>query len=300
MLKTAYASIKLTQEIWPDFTKRFRNPSSAESYESDLSELMNLYQIDFLEIRSEMVKDYYESIQRKVKQGNLQAGTAAKKFRELHSLADYICKNRIEYQIPETFQDFFYPYLRTLDKMEKFAKSIPIEHIDQLFVAAQNDKMAYCILALLQRVGLTSTEIVELKPENFAAYDNGVYVTVKGRKEACFIPEDVFVIVECYMSERKQHEYLFYNQRGNKLNIMYISRLMKKYTAAANIPSYSAETLRNSCAFTMFSYDATPEQVAKQMGITEIHVKRYKNISYRENLKRTANQLVKVRVEPPK
>ena len=60
MLKTAYASIKLTQEIWPDFTKRFRNPSSAESYESDLSEFMNLYQIDFLEIRSEMVKDYYE------------------------------------------------------------------------------------------------------------------------------------------------------------------------------------------------------------------------------------------------
>lgn len=300
MLKTTYASEKLIQEIWPDFTMRFRNPSSAESYESDLSEFMNLYQIDFLEIRSKTVKDYYENIQRKVKQGNLQSGTAAKKFRELHSLADYICKNRVEYQIPESFQDFFYPYLKTLDKMEKYAKSIPVEQIDRLFTAAQEDKMAYCILALLHRVGLASTEIIELKPEDFAAYDNGVYVTVKGRKDPCFIPEDVFVILECYMNSRKEHEYLFYNQRGNKLNVMYISRLMKKYTEAAQIPSYSAEALRNSCAFTMFAYDATPEQVAKQMGITDIHVKRYKNISYRDNLNQEANRLVKLRVEPPK
>ena len=57
---------------------------------------------------------------------------------------------------------------------------------------------------------------------------------------------------------------------------------------------------QNTCAVTMFAYEASPEQVARQMGVTQIQIKRYKNLSYRDNLVRAANELVKVRVEPPK
>ena len=65
---------------------------------------------------------------------------------------------------------------------------------------------------------------------------------------------------------------------------MYISRLMKKYTLQAGIPSYSAENIRNTCAVTMFAYGATPKQLARQMGVTKIQIRRYQNLSYRENL----------------
>ena len=64
---------------------------------------------------------------------------------------------------------------------------------------------------------------------------------------------------------------------------MYISRMMKKYTTLAGIPSYSAESLRNSCAYTMFAYDAKPEQVAREMGVTESQIRRYKNMNYMDN-----------------
>ena len=49
----------------------------------------------------------------------------AKKFRELHSFAAYICENRERYQVDEGYQDGYYPYLKMVAKQEKFVKHIP-------------------------------------------------------------------------------------------------------------------------------------------------------------------------------
>lgn len=298
-MTSIYASDQFRQVIWPDFTAHFRNRSTEASYRTDVMEFMAIYEMDFLQITDRTVADYYARMQGKVESGLVQPSTMAKKFRELHSLAAFIYEEREHYQVPATFQDYFYPYLKHVAKIEKHAKSIPIDHIDRMLVAAQDDAMAYCILVLMQRVGLSSTEISELKAEDFSAYDNGVYVFVSDRNDSCFVPEDAFIILERYLAAREDHEYLFYNSRGNKLNTMFISRLMKKYTQAAGVPGYSAESLRNSCAVAMFAYNASPEQVAKQMGITEIQIKRYKNTAYRDSLMRAANGLVKIRVETP-
>ena len=101
------------------------------------------------------------------------------------------------------------------------------------------------------------------------------------------------------MAERKDNPYLFYNSRGNPLNTMYISRMMKKYSKKAGIPSYSAQSIRNSCGCALFAYEASSEQVARQMGTTRIQIKRYQNISYKEALQREAGRLVKLKIEPP-
>ena len=148
-------------------------------------------------------------------------------------------------------------------------------------------------------MGLSSTEIVELMPEHFTIYDNGVYLRIPKRRETCFVPEDVYKIIEKYLSQRIENKYLFYNSRGAKLNTMYISRMMKKYTTLAGIPSYSAESLRNSCAYTMFAYDAKPEQVAREMGVTESQIRRYKNMNYMDTTSRAIRGLVKLKADPP-
>ena len=75
--------------------------------------------------------------------------------------------------------------------------------------------------------------------------------------------------------------------------------LMKKYTTLAGIPSYSAESLRNSCAYTMFAYDAKPEQVAREMGVTESQIRRYKNMNYMDTTSRAIRGLVKLKAELP-
>ncbi|MGF0033184.1 tyrosine-type recombinase/integrase [Bariatricus sp. SGI.154] len=298
-MNSIYASELIKQVIWEDFTVHFKSPTTAASYQTDIAEIMEHFQMDFLQIQKEKVKEYYEVLQNKVREDEIKPGTMAKKFRELHSFAEYICENRERYGVDAEYQDYYYPYLKLVAKQEKYAKSVSIEQIDRLLKAAEEDLMAYCMIVLLYRVGLSSTEITELKPEDLAMYENGVYAKIRDRTEMCCIPEDAFAVLNTYMESRTENTFLFYNRRGNKLNTMYISRLMKKYTQKAGIPAYSAESIRNTCGFTLFSYGADPGQVAGQMGITRIQIKRYQNIAYREELQRSANRLVKIRVEPP-
>ena len=71
--------------------------------------------------------------------------------------------------------------------------------------------MAYCIIILLYRMGFSSTEIIDMKPENIRLYNNGAYAFMPKRDKANFIPEDVYRILELYLAERESNEYLFYN-----------------------------------------------------------------------------------------
>ena len=110
---------------------------------------------------------------------------------------------------------------------------------------------------------------------------------------------DVWEILKEYMDQREEHPSLFYNRSGRRLNTMYISRMMKKYCRLAGIPAYSAEAVRNSCAFNLFAYGASSGQTAAQMGTTQQQIRRYKGAGYRDNLRKQANALVKVRIEKP-
>lgn len=294
-----YGSQLICQEIWQDFTTHFKSSTTKGSYQTDIREIMHYFKRDFLEIGRAEAEEYFHVLLRRVEENVLKPGTMAKKFRELHSFAAYICENKERYGIADTYEDVYYPYLKRVAKQEEYARSVPVEHIDRLLRVMEHDRMAYCIVVLLYRAGLSSTEIGELAPEDFGQYDNGVYADIKGRREACYIPEDAVRVLEQYMQEREENPCLFYNSRGNKLNTMYISRMLKAYARSAGLPAYSAESIRNTCAFTMSAYGVDGAQTAKQMGITQTHIKRYDGKVYKKGLSGAAAALVKVRVVPP-
>lgn len=298
-MKSIYASTLIKQVIWNDFIAHFQSETTKGSYRTDIDEIMNDYKCDFLEIGSKEVQEYFKRMEHKVKKGEMKPGTMSKKFRELHSFAEFICENREKYKIRDSYQDEYYPYLKKVAKQEQFAHVIPIEHMDLIFQEAQENRMEYCILVLLYRAGLSSTEIVELTVEDLAEYENGVFVHVKKRRQACFIPDDAVQILKEYLSVRTDHRFLFYNKRGNPLNTMYISRMMKKYTTRAGVPAYSAEMIRNACGATMFAYGAKRDQVAAQLGISQMQIKRYHDIRYKDSLQKMGNSLVKLKVELP-
>ena len=92
------------------------------------------------------------------------------------------------------------------------------------------------------------------------------YVILSDREAPCYIPDDAWQILKEYMDQRFVCETLFYNRSGRPLNTMYISRMMKKYCSLAGIRNYSAQAVRNSCAFNMFAYGATDGQTARPDG----------------------------------
>lgn len=281
-------------KFWNLFQKRFKNPVTGASYWSDIMEFCRFTGKKFEKTGKDDVARYFVTMKEKTSAGRLSPLTLTKKFRELHSFAQFLIKENV------CSEDFFYPYLREMKKESPLARSIPVEDMDALFEAASDDKMCYAILTLMYRAGLSSTEITELKGrENFVRKGEEIWALLPNRKEPCYVPDDAWKILEEYMGEREDRPDLFYNRRGRKLNTMYISRMMKKYCQRAKIPSYSAESVRNSCAFNLFAYGAAEEQTAAQMGRTKQQIGRYRSAGYRENLKKQANSLVKVRIEKP-
>lgn len=279
---------------WNLFRERFKSPATDASYWSDITEFCRFSGKRFEEADVEDVRRYLRVMEEKLQSGCLSPITLTKKFRELHSFAQFLAEEDV------IGEDIFYPYLKNMKKESRLARSVPVEHIDALLEAASDNLMCYAILTLMYRAGLSSTEITELKGESdFAGQGEDICVFLNGREEPCHIPQDAWNILEEYMLKREMHPTLFYNRSGRKLNTMYISRMMKKYCCQAGIPSYSAEAVRNSCAFNLFAYGASPAQTAAQMGRTQQQIGRYKGSGYRDNLCRQANALVKVRIEKP-
>lgn len=289
-----YVNIKM----WNLFRNRFTSRTTEASYWSDIQEFCRMTGKPFTKTDREDVKRYYDQMTERVRSGRISPITRTKKFRELHSFASFLMEQG-EY-MPGSEFDFFYPYLKNMKKETIRACSVPVEDMDALLRAASDDLMAYTILTLMYRAGLTSTEIIELKGENdFAGYEQGALAMLKSRQEPCYIPEDAWKILNKYMAVRESHGTLFFNRSGRPLNTMYISRMMKRYCAAAGIKNYSAQDVRNSCAFNLFAYGADDVQTAEQMGRTVQQIRRYRGASYRGNLRKQASDLVKIHVEEP-
>ena len=285
-------------QMWNLFRKKFKSETTEASYWSDIREFCRITGKEFTESDSSDVRKYYNRMNDQIRDGRLIRITLTKKFRELHSYASFLMEQG-KYLAGEE-HDHFYPYLKTMTKEAALAGAVPVEEMDALLKAASDDRMAYTILTLMYRAGMTSTEIIGISGEDdFIEYDDGVYATLSGREEPCYIPGDAWIILKEYMDQRLVCDTLFYNRSGRPLNTMYISRMMKKYCSLAGIRNYSAQAVRNSCAFNMFAYGATDGQTARQMGRTEQQIRRYRGSLYRENLQKQASALVKIHIEKP-
>ena len=285
-------------KVWDLFRNRFKSPTTEASYWSDIMEFCRMTGKPFTETTRTDVKKYYDRITDRMRNGIISPITRTKKFRELHSFASFLMEQG-DY-MPGSEFDHFYPYLKNMKKETVRAGSVPVEDMDALLSAASDDLMAYTILTLMYRAGLTSTEIIELESEDdFAGYERGALAMLKSRQDPCYIPEDAWKILKKYMAGRDVHGTLFYNRSGRPLNTMYVSRMMKKYCSAAGIRNYSAQDVRNSCAFNLFAYGADEAQTAEQMGRTVQQIRRYRGASYRGNLRKKAADLVKIRIEEP-
>ena len=288
----------VNMEMWKLFRKRFKSDTTEGSYWSDIREYCLMTGKDFTQTRSDDVKKYYEWMLDRIRTGKISRITLTKKFRELHSYASFLMEQGTYLQGKD--HDFFYPYLKNMTKETALAGSVPVEDMDALLRAASENMMAYTIITLMYRAGMTSTEIIAIGGEDdFVEYDGDMYVMLPDRQEPCYIPNDAWEILKEYMDLRQKRDMLFYNRSGRPLNTMYISRMMKKYCTLAGIQNYSAQAVRNSCAFNLFAYGAGVSQTARQMGRTEQQIRRYQGSGYRGNLSRHTSDLVKIHVEKP-
>ncbi len=285
--------------LWEKFIQHFRNSKTRETYFGDINEFMEMAQKDFLSIQSLDVRRYYQEMKKRVEHQEIRSKTLEKKLKELHAFADFILKQKSEYEIPSSFQDYFYSYLIYFDKEDHVKEVFPIEDLDKMLKAAEEEYMTYAILVLFYRVGLLSTDICTLKQHDFIEKEGQLYLILREKKEVVYIPKDVAEILKRYEAIREENEYYFFNGRGNPLNTMYLHRMMRRITKKAGVPDYSAMDLRSAYAGTLYAYGAKDDQVADQIRITQMHIKRYANEDFQDDIKQSAANLIKMIVLPP-
>lgn len=294
-----YASKKIKEEIWSEFSKRFKNAASHNVYFCDINEAMDYLEKDFLGFRQSDADKYYNYLIKKTKSHLLKATTVKKKLNELHKFSEFIVEYRDTFSVPQEFENFFQKYAIQYVADYETTELMPIENIDAILQSARENLMDYLILSLAFRMMLKSTQITELKKEDFIADPNGVYLIMPNKKDIKYVPEDIVVILEKYLDRREDKEFLFYNKWGRKLNKQYLHRMLRKHTRQAGVPDCSMQDLRNTGAGVMFAYGVEPQHVARQMGITSIHIKRYDNVLYKYNLMKEANDVVQLKILPP-
>ena len=290
-----YSSSYFSNNVWPSFASRLKNEASVRCYESAANEMMNLLGKDILDMDENDADKYYNYLSDEENKGRIKGITKAVKIRWMDSLFLFLYENKDVFGI--NTNPYFKKYLGSLEKVSPVAKMVPLENIDKLFQAAKDDIMDYCILMMLFRAGFTTTEVSDMRPEDLAAYENGVYAMAGGYPR--LIPEDAAEVLETYFEKRRDSEYLFSNRRGERLSRMYYTRMLKKYTDIAGIESCTCRSIRNTCGALMFSYDVNKKAVAKQLGITTKHIRRYDNKYYKDKELLEVSNLVKIKVSQP-
>lgn len=296
---SVYASKKTKEEIWPEFSKRFRNTASHNVYFCDINEAMDYLEKDFIDFRQKDTDKYYNYLIKKTKSHLLKATTVKKKLNELHKFSEFIVEYKDAFGVSQEFEDFFKRYAVQYVADYETTELMPIQKVDAILQSARENLMDYLILSLAFRMTLKSTQIIELKKEDFIADPNGVYLIMPNKKDIKYVPEDIVVILEQYLEQREDKGFLFYNKWGRKLNKQYLHRMLRKHTKQAGVSDCSMQDLRNTGAGVMFAYGVESQHVAKQMGITAIHIKRYDNVLYKYNLMKEANDVVQLKILPP-
>ena len=305
--------------IWNEYAKTFKRDVTVQSYKSDVIEFTDFIEKDFIDVRHEDVERYYIELDSRVRERKLAPSTMAKKIRELNSLSSFIYNHKETLGVTATYQNHFQEYIYLVEERSEQANSIPIDEINQLLTAAENDIQSYCIISMIYRMGLSSTEICSLDLSDICVYENGVYLNVKNRKNKLFVPEDVYKIILKYLKDKcsdrilvRKGEWkstrnslnegqnaLFFNYRGRRITKKNIFNMMRKTCNRAGITPCSAEALRNSYAFTVNSYNVDSRDLALEMGISEESLKRYRNINYIDTNSRKLHDMTKIKIELP-
>ena len=63
----------------------------------------------------------------------------------------------------------------------------PIEHLDKMLKAAEEEYMTYAILVLCYRAGLLSTDICALKQQDFIEKEGHLYLILREKKEVVYL-----------------------------------------------------------------------------------------------------------------
>ena len=239
---------------------------------------------------------YFNDLVGKMNSGKLSRSTAIMRLSVMKSLCDYI-KHR-KNMAGQVYTNFFRDYAIPDNQKILSEDAIPTEEeINYLFEKGKknNDDTFVCILSLVVKCGLTTSEICRITIDSIMTEKKGILcIKIRESKKVSRIiklPSDVSKIMKKYL---KKHDnitvcvdstpkYIFYNKRGTNLKPRDAERILKNYVDQGiydNVikKKLTLQSLRHAAIKYMLMGKLSEDEVAAYCGITSKWLPRYERV----------------------
>lgn len=198
----------------------------------------------------------------------IEASARARKLSSIKSFYKYLTV-RTKLLDENPVADMEYPKLR-----KSLPKYLTLEQSAALLqaVSGPNEKRDYAILMLFLNCGIRRSELVGLNTSD--VYEDRIRVIGKGNKERfVYFGTSCRKAIDQYLEIRNKvilsdNRALFGSQKGNRITVTAVHRLVKKALLQAGIDStqYSAHKLRHTAATMMLSGGVDVKTVQEVLG----------------------------------
>lgn len=239
---------------------------------------------------------YFNDLVTKMNSGKLSRSTAIMRLSVMKSLCDYI-KHR-KNMAGQVYTNFFRDY--TIPDSSKMLSEDEIpteEEINYLFEKGKknNDDTFVCILSLVVKCGLTTSEICRITNDSIMTEKKGIIcIKIRESKKVSRIiklPSDVSKIMKKYLKKRDNitvcvdstPEYIFFNKRGTNLKPRDAERILKSYVDQGIYDKvikkeFTLQSLRHAAIKYMLMGKLSEDEVAAYCGITSKWLPRYERV----------------------
>ncbi|MCR5718963.1 MAG: tyrosine-type recombinase/integrase [Lachnospiraceae bacterium] len=223
--------------------------TSANRYWSYVKIICDQLCKDFLDIDQKDVTRYFDKLQQKVYTNEISLHTVCCRRSLFNKLAEYLVLYYPDYYTDNPFANIFIKDSKAYVK----ATSIPsLEELNRFLYACKRNFMHFLLYSMVLRMGIKSTELINLKKEHVIRDGDCCFIYIESREKYGSLsiipmPSDIIRLYNEFEGlENPNREYLFTNSRNEKLSITTISRLTKKYLNMAAIDNhYTLKDFRN-------------------------------------------------------
>jgi site-specific recombinase XerD len=205
-----------------------------KSYSYYISEILNKSNKNARSITSKDIKNYLENLIEK----------------EKSSSTINIAYSAFKLYFGSILHRKFFINLPRVKKEKKLPTILSKQEVNKIIKETKNLKH-FCILSLLYGCGLRVSEVVNLKIKEIDFERNLIYIREsKGKKDrVVFLPKKLFEILQKQKEIKKINDFLFTNNKNNKLSTTTIQKIVKQAVFRAKInKNVSPHTFRHSFA----------------------------------------------------
>ena len=276
-----------------------RSKRTAKEYWSVCRIICDFLQKDFLEISREDAKKYFDYLEEECQKGNIKDTTINHRF--------YVCKSvamQVNNISPELGfgQPFSYFSSLEIDPELKANKLASTKDIDKLLIACEDNLKMYLMISLAYRMALSTSEVANIKEDDFTYTDGELYLTVTSDAigadyKLLRVPEDIEILINKYLSVREyadENRYLFYNRVKKKITVRNIDSMFMGVVARAGLKTrYTFKDLRaKAIVDTLKSNDdklETLQEIGEYTGLKGLQLNKYIEVSRKIRSSRVNN-----------